>query len=275
MELECAVFISSLTLRLVLFLIASGALFIVLSGLTAHVPLKPLGHGADAAPIDVMHLDTGDLLVFRGRSPGARPIRGWSRSAWTHVGLIFKDENSDLFIYHADPPNSCFDALTGETDKEGVQLNPLHAYLQRYSGECYARELRSQRPSAEAFRKMMRELGSGPFSPGLVRMVRSTFGRTWMAPVLWHSTKPSKGGRAYFCSELTAKALKVLRMIENTCDEREIHPRCFASDDVWSSKDGKIKGRARFSLPWTPGCEYWPVMRLVASQNDRVTSYKV
>ncbi len=96
-----------------------------------------------------------------------------------------------------------------------------------------------------------------------------------MIPVLLHSIKPNKGGRAYFCSELTAKALKAMGMIEDTCDEREIHPRCFASDDVWSLSDGKIKGRARFSPPWTPGCEYWPVMRLVASQHDRVTLHEV
>jgi hypothetical protein len=107
MELECALFVSSLTLRLVLFLIASGALCVILSGLSAHVPLKPVGHGADATPIGRMHLDSGDLLVFRGRSPGARPIRGWSGSPWTHVGLVFKDEEGHPFIYHADPRNDC------------------------------------------------------------------------------------------------------------------------------------------------------------------------
>jgi hypothetical protein len=88
---------------------------------------------------------------------------------------------------------------------------------------------------------MMREIGQGPFSPGLTRMLRSTFGRTLMLPLLWHSVSPSKGGRAYFCSELVAKALKLLRMIGDTCDEREIHPRCFAwAQEILSTVDTRL-----------------------------------
>ena len=45
--------------------------------------------------------ETGDILLFRGKSAGAKFMRVLTRSQYDHVGVIFRDVKDNLFLLEA------------------------------------------------------------------------------------------------------------------------------------------------------------------------------
>jgi hypothetical protein len=86
----------------------------------AHAPDPAPLEGADGPWIDWRDVRTGDLIVCRGTSIGSRPVRQFSLTPWTHVGIAVQRDD-ELFIYHADPENGCLDRITGVRNRTGAQ----------------------------------------------------------------------------------------------------------------------------------------------------------
>ena len=79
--------------------------------------------------------DTGDLIFFSGTSFGERSIKLYSRSLWTHVGIVFRDgesegDQSKLFLAEAD---------VGQRKKDGPRVillsEKFEAFRRRKGGE--------------------------------------------------------------------------------------------------------------------------------------------
>ena len=71
----------------------------------------------DEAARVLAEADTGDLIFFSGTSFGERSIKLYSRSVWTHVGIVFRDPDGDssskLFLAEAD---------VGQRKKDGPRV---------------------------------------------------------------------------------------------------------------------------------------------------------
>lgn len=68
-------------------------------------------------------LKTGDLVFCNGNYFFSKLIRKFTKSAWSHVGIIYKDENLNRI-------------LVLESEKiYGVRLAPLSKYLKDYHGK--------------------------------------------------------------------------------------------------------------------------------------------
>jgi cell wall-associated NlpC family hydrolase len=69
-------------------------------------------------------LRSGDLAFCSGSYVFSKFIQGFTKSVWSHVGIIYRDENlGRVFI------------LESETGI-GVRLAPISKYLRDYHGRC-------------------------------------------------------------------------------------------------------------------------------------------
>ena len=76
--------------------------------------------------------DTGDLIFFSGTSFGERSIKLYSRSVWTHVGIVFRDDDSEgdqskLFLAEAD---------VGQRKKDGPRVILLSEKFEAFRRRC-------------------------------------------------------------------------------------------------------------------------------------------
>jgi hypothetical protein len=256
---SCLVLVT-LAMRLGVFGIALWILIHAFRGI-AHVANPAHLEGADGPWLDWHHIETGDLFVCRGTSPGSRPVRQFSLSPWTHVGIAYKKPDSgEVFIYHSDPENGCLDHVTGIRNRSGAQLNSLREYSEQYMGEIYVRQMRGTRPKSEDLESVMQEASKCRFTSSLKPMMRSAAGRSSWMPLFKPMRDAETGEKQYFCSELLAFVLKRLGVVRADSDERTYHPRSFAPDDAPD---------ATLEMEIADGHEgFWPYARPVYSSES-------
>lgn len=76
-------------------------------------------------------LDTGDVILFRGKGLISWIIRTIARSRWSHGGRVLKIEGR-LFLW---------ESTTLGTGKKGVQVNFLRTRIAQYKGRVAVRRL--------------------------------------------------------------------------------------------------------------------------------------
>ena len=142
-------------------------------------------------------IQTGDVLLFSGRSWWSRVIRARTRSRWSHVGIAVR------LLTPLSITTRCFviEALEGA----GVRVVPFESW-QQWDGE-----IQRLSPSLNAERRLdmvrfaLQHWGCPYSSP--LQFVRS-FGllTTWICRKL-RLTRVDLERRRFFCSELVAGAL--------------------------------------------------------------------
>lgn len=70
-------------------------------------------------------LETGDLIMVKYDNALGYLMRAWSGSGWTHVGMIYKDKNDDIFVMET----------ANYYNEKGVLLIPLQKW-KRYNRNC-------------------------------------------------------------------------------------------------------------------------------------------
>jgi hypothetical protein len=75
---------------------------------------------------------TGDLWLFRGRSPADQAIRAVTNSPVNHVGMAVVLEDLPPLMWHAELGRGLVDVWTG-TFHRGVQLHDLRAAVEQWS----------------------------------------------------------------------------------------------------------------------------------------------
>ncbi|MBT8241504.1 MAG: hypothetical protein KJN63_09785, partial [Acidimicrobiia bacterium] len=95
---------------------------------------------ADAAALTA----TGDVWLFRGRSPADQAIRLFTNSPVNHVSMVVAIEDLPPLLWHAELGQSLTDAWTG-TRHRGTQLHRLeHAvsvWVHKYGQRVWFRQL--------------------------------------------------------------------------------------------------------------------------------------
>lgn len=104
-------------------------------------PLTPGSLGLDRA-VDLTR--TGDVWLFRGRSPADRAIQTMTNAPVNHVGMAVVLDDLPPLMWHAELGRSLTDRWTG-TRQRGVQLHDLRdavvVWKQRYGQRAWLRQL--------------------------------------------------------------------------------------------------------------------------------------
>jgi hypothetical protein len=87
---------------------------------------------------------TGDMWLFRGRSPADLAIRTVTNSPVNHVGMVVAIDDLPPLLWHAELGRSLPDVWTGEHQR-GVQLHQLRdavrTWDERYGQRAWVRQL--------------------------------------------------------------------------------------------------------------------------------------
>ncbi|MDT3442374.1 MULTISPECIES: hypothetical protein [unclassified Pseudofrankia] len=111
---------------------------------------------------------TGDLWLFRGRTPADRAIQTLTNSPVNHVGMALVLEDLPPMIWHAELGRSLTDQWTGGRHR-GVQLHDLrdavHVWGQRYGQRAWLRQLEPEvsREAEDAALRIIARLDGTPF----------------------------------------------------------------------------------------------------------------
>jgi hypothetical protein len=214
-------------LRWAVFVVCMGVLYWMWRSIRYVCPPKP----DKTYPIRLDEIDTGDLIICAGNAYTSLPIRTFSQSPWTHVGIAVRTSPSQIYILHADVVNNCRNHLPSGR-KRGVQLNDLQEYITNYPGHIFVRPIsedKHHQPDSKRLLDLVRlEYDGADFQKSTIRMMRSVGGRRPLIMTINHT-----GRRAYFCSEFVADLLKRLEILVKDAPSHLYHPVSFApeSDD--------------------------------------------
>lgn len=93
---------------------------------------------------------TGDLWLFRGRSPSDRAIQGVTNSPVNHVGMAVAIDDLPPLLWHAEMGRALPDVWSG-TQHRGAQLHDLTAAVRQWTGRYRQRVwLRQLEPPVSA-----------------------------------------------------------------------------------------------------------------------------
>jgi hypothetical protein len=119
---------------------------------------------------------TGDVWLFRGRSPADVAIRTLTNSPVNHVGMVAALDDLPPLLWHAELGRSLPDVWTGEHQR-GVQLHRLRdaveTWNERYRQRAWVRHLQGEvdRRHEDRLIETIARLDGRPFPtlPGLAR----------------------------------------------------------------------------------------------------------
>lgn len=197
-----------------------------------------------------VHLDTaleltrtGDIWVFRGRSPADRAIRGLTNSPVNHVGMSVVLDDMPALMWHAELGRSLVDQWTG-THQRGVQLHDLgdsvRTWRHRYGQRVWLRQL--NRPVTaemeDAVLRCIARLDGTPF-PSTARLVgRWALGRV---PRRGTGDRDQRLETAY-CAEIVALTYQAMGLLPVTRRAQWYDPGRFWSGDDLQLLDGYALG---------------------------------
>lgn len=166
-------------------------------------------------------LQTGDILLFSGRTVVSHAIRFFTRSRWSHIGIVVRDSGTqELFLWEATSSSAIEDVEFGHIHR-GVQLVRLEDRVRSYNGVVAVRLLTGvdrNEKMMERFGWLFKRLRRAPYRNYLVEYLNVGLGRSRRA-----------SGRA-FCSQLVAEAYMRMRLLRPEKPSAFYTPRDFSAD---------------------------------------------
>jgi len=178
------------------------------------IGLKPNGLDLEKTPYEnyknlFPKVKNGDLVFFSGTTHNENVCKWFSNSVFSHVGILFKDENGDIYILDSD---------IGQQVKDGVRVQKLEDKIKKYKGI----KVMGYRPiNKEIDYKTMEEI---------FNQDKNLDFDCWMLD--WILTplgigKLFKRDDYVFCSEYIHSVLKRCGVIENDTPSYKISPKYF------------------------------------------------
>jgi len=168
-------------------------------------------------------MDTGDIVLFSGKGRVSECIKWFTRSRWSHVGMIVRiDEWDEVLLWESTTLSSVADALDG-TSKRGVQTVLLSERLRAYDGDVAYRALVNppcDEESREALRRFRLEVRDRDYETSKLELLRAE----WDGPFGQNQEDLS----SLFCSELIAEAYQRMGLLGNDPPSNEYTPRDFS-----------------------------------------------
>ena len=177
-------------------------------------------------------LRTGDIVLFSGKGPVSDVIKYATLSKWSHVGLILKlPEYNFLTVWESTTLSNVADLETG-VPRKGVQLVPLSARVQAYSGDIVVRQLKGGilLDAKARLMALRRELRGKPYERSKLELLKAVYD----GPLGENREDLS----SIFCSELVAEAYQYLGLLPDKPPSNEYTPADFSEKRLWHLKKG-------------------------------------
>ncbi len=190
---------------------------------------------------------TGDIWIFRGRSPADRAIRMMTNAPVNHVGMAVVLDDLPPLMWHAELGRSLPDAWTG-TRQRGVQLHDLRGavmqWRERYRQAAWLRQLTPDVSTAmeDAVLSTIARWDGTPFPKAAALAGRWLRGRAGKianprarrrgGPV------PGAGRRAVYCAEIVAVTYQEMGLLDGTMPSMYFDPGTFWSGDHLTLANG-------------------------------------
>lgn len=167
--------------------------------------------------------DSGDLVLFSGKGLVSGTIRLFTRSRWSHVGLVVRDpQNGEALLLESTSTDESADISLGRPVR-GVQVVRLAEKLAAYDGAIALRKLEMEDRPAE-FDQQLQEI------VGLWRYREyKSFTLTLALDFLSANRRPQRVHQV-FCSELVAEVYKRLGIMCRSVRSSRCVPGDFGLD---------------------------------------------
>lgn len=168
---------------------------------------------------------TGDLVLFSGKGLVSGTIRVFTRSRWSHIGMVVRDEVSgEVLLLEATITDEAPDVSLGRAVR-GVQVVRLADKLAAYDGAVALRRLElDDRPAG--LDEEVRELAAMWRYRGY-----KSFTATLVLDLLSANRRPHRVHRV-FCSELVAEVYKRLGVMCRSVRSSRLVPGDFGLDEM-------------------------------------------
>ena len=217
-------------------------------------------------PLDsAFTLRTGDILLFSGRGLTSEVIRVFTRSPWSHIGMVvFLPESREPLVLESTTLGESVDVRLGRP-VAGVSLVSLATKLRDYEGAVVVRR-RHGPDLSESQQKLLQ------------RLLRRLMHRPYKNYVLCNAMdvltafqrKPDQ--RGWFCSELVAELYRRLGWLPRDIRASTLVPGHFGSRHM-RLLNGKL-GQTQW-LKCGPGDERWPRSSAVSGDNTLATAGQI
>jgi hypothetical protein len=204
---------------------------------------------------------TGDIWVFRGRTPADRTIQSLTNSPVNHVGMALVLDDLPPLLWHAELGRSLPDMWTGRHQR-GVQLHDLRdavtVWSSRYRQRAWLRQLEppATREMEDAALGMIARLNGMPFPSSaqlLWRWLRGRVPTRRAAPSGGHvGAGPADGRTALetvYCAEVVALTYEAMGLLSPGRDPSWYDPGRFWSGDALRLQRGAQLGDEIAVLP--------------------------
>jgi len=169
---------------------------------------------------------TGDVWLFRGRTPADRAIQTVTNSPVNHVGMAIVLEDLPPLLWHAELGKSLPDMWTGQRQR-GVQLHDLQAAVSTWNDRYHARSWLRQlhfdvtKEMEDAVLKTIARLDGKPFptARGLAQ--------GWLTGRLRYH----RSAETIYCAELVAVTYQAMGLLAAERPQNWYDPGRFWSGD--------------------------------------------
>jgi hypothetical protein len=169
-------------------------------------------------------LDSGDLVLFSGKSDISEKIKFLTRGSWSHVGMVVRTAPAaEPLLWESSTLVDVADVDLGRPN-EGVQLVPFADRLATYEGDVAVRQLVVKRTPVFrlALEEVREEMRGRPYECRQLEMFRSAYD----GPFGTNYEDLS----SLFCSELVAEAYQRLALLPPDRPSNEYTPKDFSSE---------------------------------------------
>jgi hypothetical protein len=169
---------------------------------------------------------TGDVWLFRGKTPADRAIRAVTNSPVNHVGMVIALDDLPPLLWHAELGRTIPDVWSGATHR-GTQLHRLvdaaGQWHHRYGQEAWMRQIDID-ATTEMEDEILRTIDEldGRTFPGT-----RTLAAGWVKGRVHRRTKPEQ----LFCAEVVAITYERMGLLETTRPPNWYDPGKFWSGD--------------------------------------------
>jgi hypothetical protein len=176
-------------------------------------------------------VQTGDLLLFRGRGLTSNIVRYFTRSHWSHIGVVVRLRGvAEPLVLESTTLSDSNDLFKGAPVR-GIGLVSLADKIRQYDGDIALRR-RQGEPLSASRQKMVERLAltlcHRPYKNFLLCHLRAQFYR-----------QRKKDYSAMFCSELVAEIYRRLGWLDQDICPKDFVPGHFAKNN-FSIRGGKL-----------------------------------
>lgn len=189
--------------------------------------MSETGMKAGAAPLATSALpEAGDVVLFSGKGWSSDVVRLFTRSCWSHVGLVVRDlAHTEPLLLEANTLSEVSDVRTGR-QMPGVSLVALTDKLHAYEGRVVIRRWHGEE-SVDHRREKLAALAHD-----LLHRPYCNYVASWICRGL--RTLP----RGMFCSELVAEVYRRAGWLPADFNPARAVPAHFAGDGLPLLKGG-------------------------------------